>query len=70
MSTKRRKGADSQMLPVMVLLHATQRGGQQTMVSFLGPTLGPMSFLFLVDPLCLSNTGWDALQFAYRFDRT
>jgi hypothetical protein len=60
MSTKRRKGADSQMLPVMVLLHATQRGGQQTMVSFLGPTLGPMSFLF---------PGGPTVPFEYRLGR-
>jgi hypothetical protein len=69
MSTHRDKRGDSQMLPVMVLLRAAQRGGQPTVVSFMGPSLGPMILFFhLGGPPCLLNTGRDTLQFASRFD--
>ncbi|KAL9401177.1 hypothetical protein Peur_005026 [Populus x canadensis] len=46
MATHRDKRGDSQMLPVMVLLRAAQRGGQPTVVSFMGPSLGPMILFF------------------------
>ena len=65
MSTHRDRRGDSQMLPAMVLLPAAQRGGRPTMVTFMGPSLGPM-ILFppSVDPFCLLNTVRDTLQFA------